>query len=208
MAGSRVAALRTAVADFVGDHRPVLPTALAELEAAAQTVFRHLELSYQLVPQRQCPGWPDPDLTDVRRVGADIAVVQRGHDGSGMIRLTGLAPVQAAAPLLAGAFTLCCRTMDRYSVSVMSRAISRRWREGTARASRPHQQDPAPVVAAAGSRGRVLGAPTVRIRGGLVGRSQERNRSATGPHTGSVLQARGPTVPPELCGSASGSSST
>ena len=107
-AGSRVEALRTAVADFVGDHRPVLPAALAELEAAAQTVFTHLELSYQpgLVPQRQSPGWPDPDLTEVRRVGADIAVVQRGHDGSGMIRLTGLAPVQAAAPLLAGAFTL------------------------------------------------------------------------------------------------------
>ncbi len=107
-AGSRVEALRTAVADFVGDHRPVLPAALAELEAAAQTVFTHLELTYQpgLVPQRQSPGWPDPDLTEIRRVGADIAVVQRGHDGSGMIRLTGLAPVQAAAPLLAGAFTL------------------------------------------------------------------------------------------------------
>ena len=100
--------MRQTLAAFAGDHRPVQPAALSELETAAQTVFKHLELTHQpgLVPQRQSPGWPEPDLTEISRVGADIAMVQRGSDGSGTIRLTGLAPVQAAAPLLAGAFTL------------------------------------------------------------------------------------------------------
>ncbi|RCK68801.1 glycoside hydrolase family 127 protein [Desertihabitans brevis] len=50
---------------------------------------------------------------------------------------------------------------------------------------------PAPVVAAAGPRGRVLGAPAVRIRGGLLGRWQQRNRSATVPHTVEQLRRAG-----------------
>ena len=106
--GPRVEALRRTLDDFSGDHRPALPTALADLETSAQTVFRHLELTYQpgLVPQARSPGWPEPDPVSIRRLGADIAAVQRGSDGSGMVRLTGLAPVRAAAPLLTGAFIL------------------------------------------------------------------------------------------------------
>jgi hypothetical protein len=106
--GPRIEQLRNALAAFTRGHRPTRPAALAEVEAAAQTVFTHLELTYQpgLVPQEQSPGWPDPDLIGIRRAGADIAMVQREPGGSGTIRLTGLAPVRAAAPLLAGAFTL------------------------------------------------------------------------------------------------------
>ena len=79
---------------FTDDHRQVLPAALVDLETAGQTAFKHLELTCQpgLVPQRQSPGRPEPDLTEIRRIGADIALVQRDHDGSGTIRLTGLAP--------------------------------------------------------------------------------------------------------------------
>ncbi|HEY5784846.1 MAG TPA: S41 family peptidase [Microlunatus sp.] len=106
--GPRVENLRRALAAFAGDRSPVVPGTLAALETMAQTVFRHLELTHQLglVPQLRSPGWPEGDLSEIRRAGADIAMAQRQPDGSGMIRLTGLAPVQAAGPLLAGAFTL------------------------------------------------------------------------------------------------------
>jgi hypothetical protein len=107
-AGSRTEGLRAALSAFGGDQRPVNPASLGEVEVAAQTVFRHLELthSHGLQPQEQSSGWPEPDLASIRRAGADIAGVHRNPDGTAMIRLTGLAPVEAAAPLLAGAFTL------------------------------------------------------------------------------------------------------
>jgi hypothetical protein len=39
VAGSRIAALRMAIAALTGDHRPVLPAALVDLDNAEQTVF-------------------------------------------------------------------------------------------------------------------------------------------------------------------------
>jgi hypothetical protein len=106
--GSRTDRLGAALSAFGGDQRPVTPARLGEVEGAAQTIFRHLELthSHGLQPQEQSPGWPEPDLTAIRRAGADVAAVHRSPDGQAMIRLTGLAPVEAAAPLLAGAFSL------------------------------------------------------------------------------------------------------
>jgi hypothetical protein len=106
--GPRTDDLRAALARFGGDRRAVDPTSLAEVEAAGQAVFRHLELSFAhgLRPQERSPGWPEPDLAVIRRAGADVAGVRRDPDGTATLRLTGLAPVQAAAPLLAGAFAL------------------------------------------------------------------------------------------------------
>ena len=106
--GGRTAALAEALAGYGGDLRQVDPDTLQEVEVAAQAVFRHLELSHQrgLHPETHSRGWPQPDLAETRRQGADIAAVHRHPDGTATIRLTGLAPVEAAAPLLAGAFTL------------------------------------------------------------------------------------------------------
>lgn len=106
--GSRTDALRAALSVFDGDRRPIDPDSLREVELAAQTVFRHIELSHVQgrQPQEHTPGWPAPDLAAIKRAGADIAAVGRNPDGSAVIRLTGLAPVGAAAPLLAAAFAL------------------------------------------------------------------------------------------------------
>ncbi len=105
---ARVDRLRAALGSFAEDTRSVRPDSLAEVEAAAQSVFRHLELSYQprLTPQERSPGWPDPDLGAITAAGADVAEIRRDPDGTATIRLTGLAAVAAAAPLLAGAFAL------------------------------------------------------------------------------------------------------
>jgi hypothetical protein len=106
--GPRTDALAEALSEFDGNPRQVDPDSLQNVQSAAQTVFRHLELSYQpgLEPQDQSPGWPEPDLTMIRRQGAGIAAVHRHTDGTATIRLNGLAPVEAATPLLLGAFTL------------------------------------------------------------------------------------------------------
>ena len=102
----RVDRLRVALGSFADDTRSVRPASLAELEAAAQTVFRHLELRHQpgLTPEERSPGWPDPDLAAITAGGADIAEIRRDPDGTATIRLAGLAAMAAAAPLLAGAF--------------------------------------------------------------------------------------------------------
>src|SRR6478609_4921378 len=91
-AGARTDGLRAALSAFGSDRRPVNPARLGEVEGAAQTIFRHLELthSHGLQPQQQSPGWPEPDLTAVRRAGANVAAVHRSPDGTAMIRLTGL----------------------------------------------------------------------------------------------------------------------
>ena len=106
--GPRSDDLAAALSIFAGDQRPVDSDNLARVEVAAQTVFRHLELTHahNLHPQDRSPGWPDPDLTAIRRTGANITAVHRDPDGTATICLTGLADVEAAAPLLAGAFTL------------------------------------------------------------------------------------------------------
>jgi len=93
---------------FRDDQRGIDPARLAEVESAAQEVFRHLELTAvaEQQPQQCSPGWPEPDVAAIRRAGADVAAVTRDADGTATIRFTGLAPAQAAAPLLAGAFAL------------------------------------------------------------------------------------------------------
>ncbi|GAA3614013.1 S41 family peptidase [Microlunatus ginsengisoli] len=105
---ARTEALGMALSGFDRSERPADAAGVREVELAAQTVFRHLELVYQpgLEPQDHSPGWPEPDLAMIRRRGADVAEVRRDPDGTATIRLTGLAPVEAAAPLLRGAFTL------------------------------------------------------------------------------------------------------
>src|SRR6478609_7299472 len=77
--GARTAALGEALAGLGGDLRQVDPSTLQEVEVAAQAVFRHLELTYQrgLQPEAQSRGWPRPNLTEIRRQGADIAAVHR-----------------------------------------------------------------------------------------------------------------------------------
>ena len=104
----RVDRLRTVLGPFAEDARIVQPGSLSDVEAAAQRVFRHLELRYQppLTPQERSPGWPEPDVAAITRAGADIAEISRDPDGTAVIRLTGLAAAAAAAPLLAGAFAL------------------------------------------------------------------------------------------------------
>lgn len=104
----RTERLETALAAFAGDRSPIDPTRLAELESAAQQSFRHVQLSAarDLVPQRRSPGWPPPDLPELRRSGAQVAAVTREPDGVATIRLTGLAAAAAAAPVLAGAFAV------------------------------------------------------------------------------------------------------
>ena len=70
--GPRSDDLAAALSFFAEDQRPVDSDNLARVEAAAQTVFRHLELTPAegLHPQDRSPGWPDPDLTAIRRTGA------------------------------------------------------------------------------------------------------------------------------------------
>jgi hypothetical protein len=65
--GQRSDDLAAALSVFAGDQRPVDPDSLARVEVAAQTVFRHLELTHanNLHPQDRSPGWPDPDLTAI-----------------------------------------------------------------------------------------------------------------------------------------------
>ena len=107
-ADPRVGALRETLRCFADDTRAVDPEALGDLEAAAQTVFRHLELRHAegLTAEEHSAGWPEEDIDGVTRTGAGIATVRRFETGVAVIRLTGLAPVAAAAPLLAGAFAL------------------------------------------------------------------------------------------------------
>lgn len=104
----RVDDLRDVCGRFTAARVPLTSTMLAELERAAQTVFRHLELSLGagLTPRRTSPGWPSPDVAAEIGQGAGIAAVRRTSDGRAVIRLTGLASVRAAAPLLVAAFEL------------------------------------------------------------------------------------------------------
>ncbi len=106
--GERVDRLQNALAPWADDARAVDAGSLSEIEAAAQLVFRHLELvlAAGLLPEHISPGWPPPDIAAERRSGAGIAAVERRTDGVAVIRLTALAPATAAAPLLAGAFQL------------------------------------------------------------------------------------------------------
>src|SRR5690348_2402794 len=80
--GPRTHRLRDALVEFADDDRPVDPDNLADAQRAAQTVFRHLELTHSpgLRPETDSPGWPAPDLAPIRRSGADIASVTRGPD--------------------------------------------------------------------------------------------------------------------------------
>jgi hypothetical protein len=106
--GPRTQRLQTALTAFDGDQRQVEPDSLAEVEVKAKTVFRHIELSraYGLEAQQHSPGWPPPNLRAIQQAGANVAAVQREPDGTALIKLTGLAPVEAAASILAGAFAL------------------------------------------------------------------------------------------------------
>jgi len=106
--GVRTDALRAALAGYAADDRSVDHQTLSEVEIAAKTVFRHLDLTFAsgLTPEEHSSGWPRPDLSEIHRIGAQVAAVERGGDGTASIRLDGLAPVAAAAPLLAGAFAL------------------------------------------------------------------------------------------------------
>jgi hypothetical protein len=120
--GPRSDDLAAALTIFASDQRPVDPDSLARVEVAAQTVFRHLELTHanNLHPQDRSPGWPDPDLTAIRRTGANITAVHRDPDGTATIALTGLADVEAAAPLLAGG-------PPRHLFDVVYRDHTRQW---------------------------------------------------------------------------------
>lgn len=103
----RVDGLRAACRAFSGRAETVHAGNLAELQSAAQVVFRHLELSLDnLDPEERSPGWPPADLAAARRSGAGVSAVRRQADGTAVIELTELAPVAAAAPILRGVFAL------------------------------------------------------------------------------------------------------
>jgi C-terminal processing protease CtpA/Prc len=107
-AGRRTEALRETLRRFDQDPRPVEVETLAEVQEAAQQVFRHLELTLSagLTPEEHSAGWPEVDVHDVRRQGAFVRQVARHPGGAAVLQLDGLATAAAAAPILAGAFAL------------------------------------------------------------------------------------------------------
>ena len=119
----RVDALRSVCDRFTAGARPVDPDGLDELQDGAQTVFRHLELTHAagLPVEHESTGWPPADLPAITRAGAGIAAVLTDVTGAAVIRLTELAPVAAAAPLLAGAFALV-RRAERVVIDLRANA--------------------------------------------------------------------------------------
>ncbi len=103
----RVEALGAALAGYADDRHPVDPHRLRTLEAAGKTVFRHLDLRLSSgPPAERSPGWPPVDPAAVLRAGAGLVSVRRATDGSAVIRLDELAPLPAAADVLAGVFAV------------------------------------------------------------------------------------------------------
>ena len=104
----RVENLEAACRPFRTRTEAVDAGGLAELEAVAQAVFRHLELrvDQDLEPEERSRGWLPPDLAAARRTGAGVAAVRRHPDGTAVIELIELAPLVAAAPLLCGVFAV------------------------------------------------------------------------------------------------------
>ena len=102
-AGARREALIAALADrFGGDERPASPEVCAELQAHARRVSRHLDVEWVpeggLTPDTESRGWPAPDPAAVAAARAHVSAEHR--DGVGILRVSGLAPLELAAPFL------------------------------------------------------------------------------------------------------------
>lgn len=104
----RVNNLEVACRPFTTRTQAVDVGGLAELQIAAQTVFRHLELrvDHNLELEERSRGWSPPDLDAARRTGAGVSAVRRHPDGTAVIELIELAQLEAAAPVLRGVFAV------------------------------------------------------------------------------------------------------
>ena len=101
--GDRRAALLAALAErFGADGRAVDIAVCAELQAEARRFSRHLDVEWVpeggLVPDTESRGWPDPDAAEITAARAHIAAEHAGEVG--ILRVSGLAPLELAAPFL------------------------------------------------------------------------------------------------------------
>ena len=102
-AGPRRDELIGALAErFGGDGRPVSPEVCAEVQAHARRISRHLDVEWVpeggLTPDTESRGWPAPDPAAVAAARAHIAAERAGEVG--VLRVSGLAPLELAAPFL------------------------------------------------------------------------------------------------------------
>jgi hypothetical protein len=97
-------------AQFGNRADPVTAQVCHEIERTAWVYSRHLELQYDAegtgTPDENSKGWDDPDPADVLRRAAAVSQVRRLEDGSCLIQLDGLEPVNLAQPYVSGAFAL------------------------------------------------------------------------------------------------------
>jgi len=102
-AGPRRAELIAALAErFGADERPASPEVCAELQAHARRISRHLDVEWVpeggLTPDTESRGWPPPDSAAIAAAQAYIEVAHAGEVG--VLRVSGLAPLELAAPFL------------------------------------------------------------------------------------------------------------
>jgi len=91
---------------FGADGREVDGAVCAEMQAEARRISRHLDVEWVpdggLVPDTESRGWPDPDPAVVAAIRAGIGHERAGEVG--VLRMTGLSPLELAAPFLTDAF--------------------------------------------------------------------------------------------------------
>ena len=102
-AGPRRAELIAALAErFGADERPASPEVCAELQAHARRISRHLDVEWVpgggLIPDTESRGWPPPDRAAIAAARAHISAEHAGEVG--ILRVSGLAPLELAAPFL------------------------------------------------------------------------------------------------------------
>src|SRR5918911_5062643 len=103
--------LRQALEERFGDDaREAGETECREIERTARAFSRHFTLKFEpagtLVPDAGPPGWPPQDPSEVRARAGSVEDVRRLPDGVGVLRLSGLEPVEHAAPFVEAAFAL------------------------------------------------------------------------------------------------------
>ncbi|GAA4608088.1 hypothetical protein BJY16_006663 [Actinoplanes octamycinicus] len=95
---------------FAGRPEPVDAATCREVEARAQLHSRHLELRFDpegtATPDTESRGWPPVDRGEVLARAAGVREVRREADGTFVLRLDTLDPVEHAAPFVEAAFAL------------------------------------------------------------------------------------------------------
>ena len=97
-------------ATFAGRPEPLTAADCRAVEARARIHARHLELHFDAgaaaVPDDRANGWPAVDAGQVRARAAGVREVRRFEDGTFVLTLDTLDPVEHARPYLEAAFAL------------------------------------------------------------------------------------------------------